>query len=179
MFWKKNKSFWEGENHSLERIVTIKVEWNCRRRPPHVRKKKVFSFWDAFPHLYKRDRPSARRSVDLSHSSWISGQNVSIKDMKLCYLKDDPETSIWKQLARTHLKSELCQTCFIFFSSTISLHESGLTGSNYEVLWRVLVFLNVTIFFSFFLLSKPAAAHLPLRMGRFLLIMMSTLTKTK
>ena len=82
-------------------------------------------FLDAFSHLYKRVcpsfrwsvGPSVRPSVRRSHSSWISEkwakfEQNSIRNKKVCHLKDYSKTSTRAVRQRTHLLSELCSTCF-------------------------------------------------------------------
>ena len=62
----------------------------------------LWRFLDAFSHLYKRVcpsvGPSVGRSVRPSHTSWISEKGAefeqnSIRNKKVCHLKDDSKTS--------------------------------------------------------------------------------------
>ena len=78
----------------------------CVKDPVPSKIKTFFFFLDAFSHLYKRVCPSVRPSVGPSvgpsvrpsHTSWISEkwadfEQNSVRNMRLCHLKDNSETS--------------------------------------------------------------------------------------
>ena len=80
----------------------------------------TINFLDAFWHLYKRVCPSVRPSS----TSWNSEERAEFErnstgNMELCHLKEDSETNT-RQIARTHLMSELCQTHYILEKTPIS-----------------------------------------------------------
>ena len=76
-------------------------------------------YLDAFSHLYKRVCPSVRRSVGplVTHklNFWEMGEieQNSIRNKKVCHLKDDSKTKTQAVRQRTHPLSELCSTCLI------------------------------------------------------------------
>ena len=88
-----------------------------------------FLFLDVFSHLYKRVCPSVgpsvgrsvRRSVGRSVTHelnfWEMGkiEQNSIRNKKVCHLKDDSKTSTRAVRQRMHLLSELCSTCSFLF----------------------------------------------------------------
>ena len=53
--------------------------------------------------------PSHTRSIS---EKWAKSEQNSIRNKKVCHLKDDSKTSTWAVRQRTHLLSELCSTCF-------------------------------------------------------------------
>ena len=65
------------------------------------------------PSIGRSVHPSVRRS----HMSWISEkwaefEQTSIRNKKVCHLKDNSKTCTRAVHQRTHLLSELCSTCF-------------------------------------------------------------------
>ena len=78
-------------------------------------------FLDAFSHLYERVCPSVRRSVrppSVGHTwveflrNWISGLSLYKRAWRTWNYTI--RKTIQRQVARTHLMSELCQTCSFF-----------------------------------------------------------------
>ena len=91
-------------------------------------------FLDAFSHLYKRVCPSVRPSVRPSVCRSVRHTRVEFPRNGPNSNKIDPgmrKYTIWKtiqrqvsgQLARTHLLSELCSTCYRHFSLYFRLHQ--------------------------------------------------------
>ena len=88
-----------------------------------AKENKYFLFLDAFSHLYKRVCPSVRPSVrwsvgpSVTHelNFWEMGEieQNSIRNKKVCHLKDDSKTSTRAVRQRTHLLSELYSTCLL------------------------------------------------------------------
>ena len=117
-----------------------------------------FLFLDAFSHLYKRVclsvRPSVGSSVrwSVSHTrvellrNRISGLNSNkIASRSWNYaIRKTIQRQVLKQIAWTHLMSELCQTCFSF-SFSFSFFLFFLSFFSF--------FISFFIYFSFFLAS--------------------------
>ena len=67
------------------------------------------------PSVRRSVGPSVRRSVthELNFSEkWAKIEQNSIRNRKVCHLKDDSKTRTRAVRQRTHLLSELCSTCF-------------------------------------------------------------------
>ena len=104
-------------------------------------------FLDAFSHLYKRVcpfvRPSVGLSVGRSHTSWISErwakfEQNSIRNKKVCHLKDDSKTSTRAVRQRTHLLSELCSTCLLPICwLTVPLTTKDHKSKRNETVWWI------------------------------------------